>query len=107
MEIKEIDVLELRKLMQENKDFTLIDVRNPDEYQYCNLGGALIPMSEILERYSEIPKQGKVIIYCHHGSRSRKVIDWLQANLGYENLYNLSGGIHSWSINLDSAVPIY
>ncbi len=107
MEIKEIDVLELRKLMQENKDFTLIDVRNPDEYQYCNLGGALIPMSEILERHAEIPKQGTVIIYCHHGSRSRKVIDWLQANLDYENLYNLSGGIHSWSINVDSAVPIY
>ena len=107
MDIKEIDVLELRKLMQENKDFTLIDVRNPDEYQYCNLGGALIPMSEILERHAEIPKQGTVIIYCHHGSRSRKVIDWLQANLDYENLYNLSGGIHSWSINVDSAVPIY
>ena len=107
MEIKEIDVLELRKLMQENKDFTLIDVRTPDEYQYCNLGGALIPMSEILERYSEIPKEGKVIIYCHHGSRSKKVIDWLQANHGYTNLLNLSGGIHAWSTEIDSGVPIY
>ncbi len=107
MEIKEIGVTELKTMMETGKDFTLIDVRTPDEFEYCNLGAKLVPMSEILERFTEIPKEGIVIVHCNHGGRSKKVIDWLQATQGYQNLYNLAGGIHSWSIEVDSNVPIY
>lgn len=107
MEIKQITVKELKELQEKKEGFKLFDVRNPDEYKFCNLDAELIPMSEIPDRYSEIPKEGMVIIHCHHGGRSQKVISWLQDTHGYTNLYNLEGGIHAWSENIDTDVPIY
>ena len=107
MEIKELNVQELKTKIDNKEDFLLIDVRNPDEFDYCNIDGKLIPMGEIPERYSEIPKDKEVIIHCHHGGRSKKVVAWLQDNFGYENLYNLAGGIHHWSEQIDSNVAIY
>lgn len=108
MEIKEISVQELKKLKDSNESFRLIDVRKQEEFEYCNIDGELIPMSEIPERYSEIKKDdAKVIVHCHHGGRSKKVIAWMQDEHGYENLYNLAGGIHAWSEEIDTNVPIY
>jgi adenylyltransferase/sulfurtransferase len=107
MEIKEITVKTLKKKFEDKEDFLLIDVRNPDEFDYSNLNAILIPMGEIPERYQEIPKDKEVVIHCHHGGRSKKVIAWLQDNFQYENLYNLAGGIHSWSEEIDSDVPMY
>lgn len=107
MEIKEITVQELKQMIESNNDYCLIDVRNPDEYEYCNLGGKLIPMSSIPENLAEIPKDCPVIIHCHHGGRSRKVVQWLQSAHGFENLHNLYGGIHAWSVEIDTGVPIY
>ena len=107
MDVKEITVEELKQLKDANEKFTLIDVRNPDEFNYCNIDGVLIPMTQLAERCSEIPKEGQVIVHCHHGGRSKKVIGWLQDAHGYQNLYNLAGGIHAWSLEIDSDVPIY
>jgi adenylyltransferase/sulfurtransferase len=107
MEIKELSVQELKKLLDDKEEYILIDVRNPDEYEYCNLGAELITMSEIPEAYNRIPKDKKVIVHCHHGGRSRKVIAWLQDSYGYDNLYNLTGGIHAWSTEIDTNVSIY
>lgn len=107
MEIKEITVQELKQMQEAGEDFCLIDVRNPDEFEYCNLNGELICMSEIPDSCTKIPKDKKVIVHCHHGGRSRKVIAWLQDTKGYENLYNLTGGIHAWSTEIDTNVPIY
>jgi adenylyltransferase/sulfurtransferase len=107
MNVNEITVQELKQLQDANEKFTLIDVRNPDEFNYCNIDAVLIPMTQLAERCSEIPKEGKVIVHCHHGGRSKKVIAWLQDAHGYQNLYNLAGGIHAWSVEIDSDVPIY
>jgi adenylyltransferase/sulfurtransferase len=107
MEINEITVQEFKQLKEGNEEFVLIDVRNPDEFDYCNLEGKLIPMTQLAERCTEIPKEGKVIVHCHHGGRSKKVIAWLQDAHGYTNLYNLQGGIHAWSLEIDSDIPIY
>jgi len=107
MEIKRVGVKELKQMLDQKEDLTLIDVRNPDEYTYCNINGILIPMSEIVERIEEIPKTGKVVVHCHHGGRSKKVIQWLEGTHGYTNLYNLDGGIHAWSVEIDSNVSIY
>ncbi len=107
MDINEITVQELKQLKDSNEKFVLIDVRNPDEFNYCNIDGKLIPMTQLAERCAEIPKEGKVIVHCHHGGRSKKVIAWLQDSQGYTNLYNLQGGIHAWSLEIDNNVPIY
>lgn len=107
-EVKEISVTELKSMKDGGEAYTLIDVRNMDEYKFCNFDDAkLIPMSEIGERFAEIPKEGTVIIHCHHGGRSKKVIQWMQDQHSYENLLNLAGGIHAWSTEIDTAIPIY
>lgn len=75
----------------------LIDVREPGEFAQARIPGAiLIPMSELNQRYQEIPKNGEVIIYCRSGNRSGQVVNALRRRLGYTNLLNLEGGILAW-----------
>ena len=105
--VKEISVFDLKQLQDEKKEVVVIDVRNPDEYEYCNIGGELIPMQEIPERFSEIPKDKTVVVQCHHGGRSAQVVNWLEQAQGYENVFNLAGGIHAWSNEIDSGIPTY
>ena len=109
--IKEISVQELEELIKKDPNgekHCVIDVRRADEYNYCKLNTAkLIPMPEIPERVAEIPRDKTVIVHCHHGGRSRKVVTWLQETHGFTNLMNLEGGIHAWSCEIDTAVPTY
>ena len=105
--IKELTVQELKEFIDSKKDFELIDVRKPEEYEICHLDGKLIPMHEIPERHAEITKDKPVVVHCHHGGRSKKVIAWLQENFGHDNLYNLAGGIHAWSEEIDNSVATY
>ena len=105
--MKEITVQELKELKDSGEDFELIDVRKLEEFEHCQIGGKLIPMDVIPERYPEIPKDKKVIVHCKKGGRSARVIEWLQVNFGYDNLYNLKGGILEWSEEIDPSVPQY
>lgn len=91
--MKEISPAELKQLKDQNAQYTLIDVREPNEFEQVNLNGLLIPMGEALDRASEIPKDHQVIIHCRSGKRSAAVINALESQLGYNNLYNLKGGI--------------
>ena len=91
--MKEITATELKKLIDEKADFQLIDVREEHEFDEANLNGQLIPMGEALDRADEISKDKQVIIHCRSGKRSATVINALESQLGYTNLYNLKGGI--------------
>lgn len=103
----ETTVEELNDLRLNNQEHTLIDVREANEFQICNIEGALlIPMAELKSRIHEVPENGRVIIHCHHGSRSARVCAFLNSN-GYNNVENLKGGIDSWSTKIDSNVPRY
>jgi adenylyltransferase/sulfurtransferase len=93
--IKEIDSATFKSLSTSGEHFTLIDVREPYEFEEKNLGGILIPLRELPERYQEIPKDHQVIIHCKSGVRSAHAIAYLQEQHGYDNLYNLRGGILS------------
>ncbi|MCC7439325.1 MAG: molybdopterin-synthase adenylyltransferase MoeB [Armatimonadetes bacterium] len=106
MALPEITVEQLAELRSSGTPHTLIDVREPHEYDLCNLGGALIPLGEIPARYSEIPREGRVVIHCRSGARSGKAVEYLQS-LGYSNLENLAGGILAWSDRVDPSVPKY
>lgn len=89
------------------EDFDLIDVREADEYEICHINGKLIPMGTIPENVSEIAKDKPVVIHCRSGKRSGNVIDFLESNFGYTNLYNLKGGILAWADEIDSSMPKY
>lgn len=105
--IKECSVLELKQMLESGEEVVLIDVREKDEFEIAQINGRLIPLSEIQERWSEIPHQGNVIIHCRSGVRSANVIRFLSDQHGYSNLINLKGGILAWSAEIDSSVPKY
>jgi adenylyltransferase/sulfurtransferase len=107
MEVKSVTVKELKALMDKQADFQLIDCREEDEHEFCNIGGELIPMGEIEDHIEKISKEKQVIIYCRSGNRSANVIYDLQQQYGYTNLYNLTGGILAWSREIDPTVPQY
>jgi sulfur-carrier protein adenylyltransferase/sulfurtransferase len=91
--MKEITAAELKKLKDENADFQLIDVREEYEHDEVNIGGKLIPMGEALSRVDEIDRDRQVVVHCRSGKRSASVIQALEQQHGFTNLYNLKGGI--------------
>ncbi len=91
--MKEITAAELKKLIDSKADFQLIDVREEHEFDEANINGTLIPMGEVMDRAGEISKDKQVVIHCRSGKRSATVINALESQLGYTNLYNLRGGI--------------
>lgn len=91
--MKEITVQELKQLIDDKKDFQLIDVREEYEYDEVNINGKLIPMGEVMEHVDEIAKDKQVVVHCRSGKRSATVISALESQFGFTNLYNLKGGI--------------
>ena len=91
--LKEITPEEFKKMQLKEEDFQLIDVREPYEYKVANLGGQLIPLSKVPEHIDKISRNKKVIVYCRSGKRSATAIQQLQTLGGFDNLYNLKGGI--------------
>jgi rhodanese-related sulfurtransferase len=91
--MKEISASELKKLIDAKADFQLIDVREEHEFDEVNINGKLIPMGEVMDRKDEISKDKQVVVHCRSGKRSATVINALESQHGYTNLYNLKGGI--------------
>lgn len=106
-DMKEITVEELKELKDSGEDFQLIDVREPHEYDICNLEGELIPMGQIPNNINKISKDKQVIVYCRSGRRSADVITWLEKNHQLTNLYNLKGGILAWAREIDPDMETY
>lgn len=104
--MRTITVVELKNLIEKGEEFQLIDVRESYEHEFCNIGGELIPLGEVMNNLDRIDTSKKVIIYCRTGVRSATLISILDT-MGYENLYNLEGGIFAWSKEIDPSVPTY
>ena len=94
--VKEITVQELKALMDEKKDFQLIDVREEFEYEVVNIGATLIPLGNIVLEEEKISKDKLVVIHCRSGARSAAAIMQLEQQFGFTNLFNLKGGILAW-----------
>jgi len=104
--MKEITVEELKEKIDRKEDFQLIDVRESFEYDTSNLDGENIPLAGILLEKDKISKDKPVIIHCRSGKRSAQAIKMLE-NEGFDNLYNLQGGILAWKENLDPDMIVY
>jgi rhodanese-related sulfurtransferase len=104
--MKEISVQELKEKMDNGEDFQLIDVREDFEYEMSNLGGTLIPLAGILIEKDKIAKDKPVIMQCRSGKRSAVAIMQLEP-YGYDNLYNLTGGILAWADEIDPTIEVY
>ena len=97
---------ELRNYLQNAKPL-LIDVREPWEFEICQLPDSTnIPMGQIPQYLETIRQAQECVIICHHGVRSMNVIQYLlQQNI--EHLINLDGGVDAWAREVDSDMPLY
>ncbi|MCU7548071.1 molybdopterin-synthase adenylyltransferase MoeB [Chitinophagaceae bacterium LB-8] len=93
VDIKEINPGELRQWQANGEDVQVIDVREPHEYESININAELIPLGSISEHAYKIARDKKVVVHCKSGGRSARAIRELQQMFGFENLYNLKGGI--------------
>lgn len=85
----------------------LLDVRENWEFETCKIeGSTLIPMNTIPARIEELDDDAEIVCICHHGARSMSVAAFLERN-GFSNLFNLTGGIHAWAVQVDSTMPKY
>lgn len=105
--MKEISVSELKKMIDNAEDFQLIDVREPFEYDIANINGELIPLNTVADNVERIDKRKKVVVMCRSGARSARIIEYLEQNSDFENLYNLAGGINAWIDEIDSSLEKY
>ncbi|MCB0431220.1 MAG: molybdopterin-synthase adenylyltransferase MoeB [Flavobacteriales bacterium] len=107
--MKEITVQELKAWMDANEDFQLIDVREPHEYDIVNLGGELVPLSQLpnINLDEKVSKDKKVVVHCKMGGRSAKAIQYIIDKNGQNNLYNLVGGILAYAKEIDPSLPTY
>ena len=86
--MKEISVQELKQLIDNKKNFQLIDVREEYEYDEANINGELIPMGEVMDNLDKISKDKQVVIHCRSGKRSATVLSALESQHSFTNLYN-------------------
>jgi rhodanese-related sulfurtransferase len=85
----------------------LLDVREPWEFETARIDGStLIPMNTIPARLQELDEDADIVCICHHGARSMSVAAFLERN-GFSNITNLTGGVHAWAVQVDSAMPKY
>jgi adenylyltransferase/sulfurtransferase len=105
--MKEITAQELKAKIDSGTDFQLIDVREDNERQFTNIGGDHIAMGTIVSSLDKISQDKDVVIYCRSGSRSGQVVSFLEMNHGFNNLYNLKGGILGWADQVDDSIKKY
>jgi rhodanese-related sulfurtransferase len=97
-----------RRWPEENSaDVVLLDVREPQELMLAKVRQALhIPMREVPQRLDELDPATPLVVMCHSGGRSLRVAEFLATN-GFEEIYNLAGGIDAWAEQIDSSIPRY
>jgi adenylyltransferase/sulfurtransferase len=97
--MKQLSPDELRDWMAQGKAFKLIDVREAFEHEAFNIGGELIPIGSIMASQARLDRDAPIVMYCEKGIRSVIAIQRLEA-LGFDNLYNLAGGMKAWKARL-------
>ncbi|SRR5579884_2625401 len=102
----EISVQELKEWRDSGKAFRLVDVREPDEFAFANLGGTLIPLNTLATHLQDFGPDEDIVVHCRSGGRSAMAVEFLRRN-GLPRARNLRGGILAWSKEIDPAVPQY
>ena len=105
----EVDVATVQNWLRTRSDMTLLDCREPEEYEVAKIDGAvLIPMSRWAEASGQLEALAgrHLVVHCHHGVRSLRVVNWLRAH-GFPSAQSMAGGIDAWSIEVDPLVPRY
>ncbi len=98
---------ELKNWIESQREFQLLDVREPWEHETASLPNSLlIPLRQIPARWGELDPKKTIVAYCHHGVRSLQAAHFLVSQ-GFEDVRNLTGGIDAYSCDADSEIPRY
>jgi sulfur-carrier protein adenylyltransferase/sulfurtransferase len=106
LKVPELTARELKTRLDRGDDLFILDVREPHEYQICNLQGHLIPLGELPRRVHELDSSREIVAHCRSGKRSAEAVDFLR-KAGFKKIHNLKGGILAWSDEVDASVPKY
>jgi molybdopterin/thiamine biosynthesis adenylyltransferase/rhodanese-related sulfurtransferase len=105
--VKSLSVKELHQWLEEGRSIQLIDVREENEWEICNLPQAMhIPMRMVAQVASQFDKAVPLVLLCHHGMRSRMVATQLHT-AGFAPVFNVEGGIHAWANEIDVEMNQY
>jgi sulfur-carrier protein adenylyltransferase/sulfurtransferase len=104
--VPEIQVEELKRRLDAGDDLFVLDVREPHEYQICNINGHLIPLGDLPKRVHELDSSREIVAHCRSGVRSAKAVAFLQ-QAGFKKVHNLAGGILAWADRVDPRMPKY
>jgi adenylyltransferase/sulfurtransferase len=104
--VPEIQVEELKQRLDAGEDIFILDVREPHEYQICNINGYLIPLGDLPKRVHELDSSREIVAHCRSGVRSAKAVDFLR-QAGFRKVKNLAGGVLAWSDRVDPKMPKY
>lgn len=98
---------QFKAALDNSEDLFVLDVREEYELKICNLPMAInIPMQDVESDLEKIPKDKKVVVICHHGARSRAITNLLQTHR-YEYVYNLTGGLDRYALEIDNNMERY
>ena len=104
-----ITAVELKGMIDSGKDFALIDVREPGEYEIVRIPGAtLIPKDRILsgEALAELPQDKPLVLHCKSGARSAEALAALH-KAGFRDAVHVGGGVLAWAKQVDPSLPTY
>ncbi len=104
--VKPLTVAALKQKFDAGEEFRLIDVRRPDEWDTARIAGAELLDADLNEKLLELSPDTPLVFQCHHGHRSQRVAEQFVA-AGFRQVYNLTGGIDAWSLEVDAKVPRY
>ena len=103
----EIDVHALAEMRAAGDAHTVLDIREPVEVAICAIEDSVsIPMQQVPQQLETLPREHPLIVVCHHGVRSAMVTDFLR-NSGFDNAWNLAGGIDDWAGLVAPDMPRY
>jgi molybdopterin/thiamine biosynthesis adenylyltransferase/rhodanese-related sulfurtransferase len=104
--VPEMTPRELKQRLDRGDDLFVLDVREPHEFQICNLNGYLLPLGDLPRRANELDSSREIVAHCRSGKRSAEAVEFLR-KAGFRKVWNLKGGILAWSDEVDPSMPKY
>ncbi|MEM9456945.1 MAG: Grx4 family monothiol glutaredoxin [Myxococcota bacterium] len=105
-DVQQLPATEVKAWLDAGESFELLDVRTPQERQTAHIEGSTLVGGDNIDRLMKLPRDTKLVFYCHHGMRSYQAAQHF-VQQGFRRVFNLTGGIDAWSNEVDSGVPRY
>ncbi|MCA9271299.1 MAG: rhodanese-like domain-containing protein [Planctomycetales bacterium] len=105
----DVSCADVHRLLAAGEGLVLVDCRQQSEWDVARIDGAtLIPLDQLQARVGELEphRDQRIVVHCHHGGRSARVVQWLR-QIGFAHAQNMAGGIDAWSQEVDPQVPRY